>query len=448
MNADEINNDELVQLAKLVSEIESEKSNNPLQILHDFNVEKWSDWLEDILNYNVAYPISQISTEGDVIVDIVDYLRTNNLSVHNYEEAVGIIVNQFSFSNSNSVFLERLINVLISIRGYKTDSILLKILTSRDNNYQKGSFDFLKSIALLALARSSGINDTTQSNAYNYLKMVGLKEMKHDPSFYGNALRFSYLQYSVNHFFEDMDTIIRILDPQVFENQDYQGLNSRYALVILDKLEEVHYRYIGTFYSSFCKWFMEVGSSNSKNSLQGNPLFKLISENFMDLINSKTFIEEVHNISSSKITIQKEEKEAFIEDKYAMSLRFLLNFTQERDDLNLSLDETTEVIAFLIDTDKEIAIDFFSDQLRIHREYIGNHCGILPYLAGIKLKDLYNKSIIDKIIDLFDSSMFMPEEAQETKDVLRRNTINFIKSFENDDENACQTLNKHYAVSS
>jgi len=411
----EIEENKLKQFIYLINEIDNDKSYRDILILiRNYNSQNWSDWLEDIMNYGVAFPISEISSDGDVIVDLVDFLRSNKISTHQYEDAIASIIDQFAFLNPNPIFLERLINALISLRGQKTNTTLLKILTSRDNNHMLGKFDNIKSIALLALARSSGIENSIKQSAYNYIRMVGLKELKHDPSFYGNALRFSYLQISVESFFKDLSIIIRKLND---DNPYFEKLVERYVSVIVDKLQEVHFRKISFFYSSFCKWYIK-----SVLPLNENRLFILISKKITFLINGKPYLDELYKYGSDLSELISYKKDEFIETEYGKCLRFVMNLTQETLNINFSCQDIIKASAFLFEREKESYLAVLPNIIKKHRAYISNFYGFLPYLVEGELASNYNDEVIQAVVDLYDDIIFSPDDSKgNDKNILEKN---------------------------
>ncbi len=442
-----ISKKELENLSKLVEEIDNNNSFNVIDILREFSSQNWRDWLEDIMNYGIAFPVSQITSDGDILTDVIDFLRTHNISVYHYETGVSNFVNQLSISNTNPTFLERLINILIIIKGQKAEFTLTKILTSRDNNFLIGKYDYIKSLALLALARSSALNESTKLKAHNYLIIIGLKEMKHDPSFYANALRLSYLQFSLKSFFKDLEIIIEILNPDRTENHEYATQLDRYVIVLVDILEEVHYRDIATFYSTFCNWYIDCITSKGQYSLIGNKLFEQTSIQITNLINSKTFVKEIFNLYPPPINTNSLKRERFSEYEYAKCLQFILNVTHERLDSNLTIDDILDASAFLIETINEKSIDLLFEKLSIHRIYIGNICGILPYVAKSKLSNSYNELVIQKVIDLFDKILYTKDddEGEQDEDLLKSEAKKFFLNFGTNEKSAAEAINKQYA---
>lgn len=242
-------------------------------ILNSYSQNDWENWLTDIIYHGIGYPINSLSPIGDVILDMTDYLRANLISSSNYELAISSYISKTYFENpENTVLLERLLNTYIALTGFSANEIIIQILTLPNYTFRKGQNNFIKTLALLALSKSSKLTSEKQEVDYkkdiiNYIALKGIDEMRHDPYFYSTALRFSYLQISSKFFFVFLSLLLSKLES--FEDNN---LKKTIKYLLISKIEELYYEKLPTFFSDLLDWI--ITSSNPSGRY-----FKIASNN-------------------------------------------------------------------------------------------------------------------------------------------------------------------------
>lgn len=411
------NTDTGLDINSILYRLGKNSQDDPVNILKLYNVSAWGDWIDDILNFGFANPISSLTRDGDVLVDIVDYLRDRSISLNNYEEAITILVNQFDVNHSDAIILERLLNVLINIRGKNSTDILIKLVVSRENNFIRGRFHFVKSLALLALAKAVIIDDSKAIETYNYLRMVGLTEMQHDPVFYGNSLRFCYQHLPIEHFFELLTHIFDLLESNEVLKGNPNFLINRHIVVILDKFEELHYQDIGKFYSELFNWLSRILISEK---YRVNSIFIMAMNSFFDKMFEYPYRHEMFLIKQKK---QSDifEKKLFHEYEYALLVRVSLAiFTNSRNNI-LSSYQILHSIAFLAVVQPK-KIQSFKNLLVKNGSYLRSNYDILPYIAFSELRNEFNSETIDIVSDVvseafYSSEITLDEQIQKQEEI-------------------------------
>lgn len=291
------------ELSLWISKISSELNKNSkeidcAEIFRSYNTLHWENWIKDIINLKIAYPLSRLSADGDIIIDIVDYLRKNVISSQYYEEAISnLFIKEYHQNEENVLLIERLIRALISLSSYSANETLMKILFSKINSKKKGNISYIKTISLLALSKSAFLSTENIKEIYHYIVIQGFKEMKHDPYFYSTALRFCYLKISLKAFFETLTLILKDIDLT-----DTTSSKDDIIHLLVDKIEEIHYAKLHIFYTYFFSWLLTSHDQNQPNSFCLNPitvellnkLGSLINKNLLDLsFKNEDIIEEV-----------------------------------------------------------------------------------------------------------------------------------------------------------
>ncbi|MEO8965672.1 MAG: hypothetical protein ABI370_13490, partial [Gammaproteobacteria bacterium] len=363
-------------------------------IVREFNVENWLDWLDDVLIHKVAYPFYNLSPDGDVIVEVVNYLRNNSIPLSFYERALTICVSQRINPFSNVSQLERLIDALSSVKGIKSVPLLIKIIKDRSISHLKGNNGFIISTALNSIARASSLSDTEKSDIQNHVCLHGLKDMGFDPAYVGNFLRFSYLHYDNVHFFESLNVILALANSDSSTEDDLL-LRARLITVLTDKFDEVHYRSISTFYSSFFNWFI-------KNCffLKSNDLFDSLISNLCELMMDEDSLGSFDEVKFSNLA----------EIQYAKSLRFFL-LVFAKFDYKLDNLEVISSIAFVLNSDDHL-LHPMKILLTNSVDYVFKYYRVIPFRVIETLEPLkYNNFLIQKVIDLFDDALNTPSQA-------------------------------------
>ena len=413
----------LDQLDKLNTELDSKLDKNMeelYEILRKFTSTDWANWLEDILVHGVAYPVSRFSSDGDVLLDMVDYLQKNDIPTIYYEEAISDIIGTIAFSYSNLNFLESLLNSLIALGCKKSIPQLLRILQSGANTHQKGKYDYIKSLALLALARSPKLGKEEKHEIRNYVIMAGLFKMKHDPIFYSSALAFCYSHFSVADFFNMLTNILKVLTSQKTENEQSNDLNLRYVSSIIEKIKELYLRRIASFYSSITNWLLVSFSNNdSKKSLIGNELFTEILVKIGGLFQSQFFKNDAYENDLLECN----------ETNYGSSFQFLIYLIREMDLKRFPDQEILRINAFLLKYNGAAAERFLLFNLREHVDYVCKNYGKIIPDAQNELKNDYTVLIIQQLLDIYDESLYQPGSV--TNNVLHSSLINSRATVKN-----------------
>lgn len=368
-------------------------------IFRNFNTNDWKNWLEDILTHGIAYPISNFSGGGDVVVDMVDYLNKNDIPTFKYEEALSEILSSIAFSFSNVEFLESILNALITVGGNKSNSILLKILQSRKNNYQKGKYDYIKSLSLLALARSSNLQTHDKKEVLSYLLLVGFKEMIHDPSFYSFALRFTYLHYTVKNFFQLLTIIINTLNNEISTVGKPTPDKEIIVSSILELIEELHYRKPSNFFSEIVNWIMFCYTDNDfHKTLKDNKLFKEV----LCKINELSVNKYIGGFKHDYLNTVSDEQE------FSHAFSFILDVLFEQKYSGFSIDENLHINAFLLNKDMSLSEKFLRNVLIQHNNYACRNFDYFPTVAFDILNHDYTINVISKLVEIYDEILYQP----------------------------------------
>lgn len=266
--------------------LNNDENHDENRILLSYKEKDWEKWIIDILEIKIAYPISRISSNGDVLSDMVFYLREHNITTRYYEKSISHRFMQEYYQNPNNIFLlERLIDVLVHLCGDTANKSLIELLSSKINSSHKGKNSYLKTNALLALSKSYLIDSTYKENILNYIILQGLHEMKHDPYFYSTCLRFCYYQITTRSFFNLLTIIINEIDK--WENNHLVKDNILHLLI--DKIDELFYHKTSIFYSNLFTWVLDNNNPDDLNSLYHNKYYKRFTSILTTLIEMNSF---------------------------------------------------------------------------------------------------------------------------------------------------------------
>lgn len=381
-------------ISKLKNELLNEyKEADIKEILMSYNNVDWENWLQDILNLGIAYPVSKVSSDGDVIIDIIGYLRSNNISTKYYERAITDILTEEYHQNPEGINTqERLINALISLSSTNANEILLNILFSRINSHKKGRDSYIKTLALIALTQSPNLNDNQKTSVFNFIVLQGFKEMKHDPYFYSNSLRFCYLKISVKSFYELLTLLIHELDS--FEDKK---IKKSIIYLIVDKIEDLHFTHLQIFFSSLFKWFIKTQNPVYSNSLNNNECNLLILKQVASLLKS-----DILNIPLIKGGI-------IDENLYKDSLEFFLSILLDDDITSKQLlDEPLELLQLLKFITKKT--DYCSVLVNLIKQHENFVMSTKMRLIPLLIEDLENP-----VTNLLDVSKILDEISYSTE---------------------------------
>jgi len=205
-----------------------------VEILRSYDYEGWLKWIMDITEHKIAFPISNLSANGDVLVEIIDLLRKNSISVFHYERALSdSFAKEYKQNINNYNLQERYLNALAYLSSNSCIKTLVEVLDSKVNSHHKGRTAYIKTLALLALFKASNIEEKVSEEILDYIKHRGIYEMTHDVYFYSTALRFCYRKVSVAEFFFLMTKTLHLDFAE--EQQD------RLIHLLVDKIDELFY---------------------------------------------------------------------------------------------------------------------------------------------------------------------------------------------------------------
>ena len=67
-----------------------------IEIVRHYSAQQWADWIDDIFAYNLAYPYSRLSNQGDVLEDNIAFLKKHDIPAKNYEIAIIEKINEYT----------------------------------------------------------------------------------------------------------------------------------------------------------------------------------------------------------------------------------------------------------------------------------------------------------------------------------------------------------------
>ena len=107
-----------------------------LEVLRNYTVEDFTNWIDDILTHGVAYPIYTLSSDGDIIVELPHWLKREKIATTNFELAVLEHLKKYDvtkMTNDGQRNFERLLSSLETsdelpqlLRGYLIDLLVSK----------------------------------------------------------------------------------------------------------------------------------------------------------------------------------------------------------------------------------------------------------------------------------------------------------------------------------
>lgn len=348
-------------------------------IFNSYSQVDWENWLTDIIYHGIGYPISSLSPMGDVILDIPDYLRANMISTSNYELAISSFISKTYFENpENIVLLERLLNTYIALSGYSANDTLIQILTLPTYTLKKGKYNFIKTLTLLALSKSSKLNIEKQEVDFkkeiiNYIVLRGINEMRHDPYFYSTALRFSYIQISSKFFFIFLSLLLSRVE--LFQDENFKE-NIKHLLI--SKIEELFSEKLPSFHSDLLDWLLTLSNPTVKSfGFESNNLAsQLVTGIALQMKAEKLGIDE---LSENELT--------FDTYKPIYSVLFVLSLLTDQDISPTKIFEDPEIICYVINnivndvTENEIILQYL---FKSHIDFVLNtKIRILPELKKV-----------------------------------------------------------------
>lgn len=328
-----------------------EEQTNRISILKAYDKDNWSDWLNDILNYGIAHPISKLGDGGDIIMDIVPFLKKNRISCYPYEKAIAEVIHQYTGKAEYSDFLIRLLNAIREIKGSKCNQIVIDILTSEWNANHHFKGNYVKSAALGTLCRVASLEDHQISRVKSYNRDFGYIQMTHDSEYIGYGLRFIYLQDGLNSYFDEL----------TFVRKQNLVLNEKQTYVVSRMLWETFRNKRDIFYAQLFKWLI-VNADIERESLWDITVRRFYTRTSAQL-------KQLWDDWSENSVFRASEKLPS-ERPYALAVKFLLDTILEETP-NKSVVPTIvfETLCFIeMNTNGELANILYK-----HDDYIYNH---------------------------------------------------------------------------
>jgi hypothetical protein len=264
------------------------QNNDIISVLKDFSVENWNSWIEDILKKNVAFPISNLSPDGDVLKEMLIYIERENVSSAKYKEAIYVVLKKHYDFKFDTLIVERLLEVAIVTKDAMFKDIYKSIFFNKEINDTKGKFDYLNSKSLQGLSRIV-LSEEEKREIYEFGLLVWINKNISIPSLVGNFLRFVRLQLKSETFFNVFSYVIIEQDSSI--NQQIQR---KMASVLIDKIRELHFYNTANFYSSLFHWFIK-----DYTKIKSSIIFKIIAEKIDSLFMQKPFVDQI-NITISE----------------------------------------------------------------------------------------------------------------------------------------------------
>lgn len=340
------------------------------EILKNYKTEDWSNWISDILAYKIAYPISSFPNNNDPLIEIIRFLRKNNISVFPYETALSNrFTKEYTQNIYNYVLQERLLNTLIFLSSNSCHKTLISILNSKVNSQYKGENNYLKTLALHCLAKSPSLSKNEIKEIYNYIINGGIYEMQHDCYFFSIALKFGYKQTDIRKFYKILSRIVLLAEN--FEKKEQDLL----LALIDDKFDELFYYKPAIFSTSMQRWFETITNEDSYILNNESFIYKVIS-NLGIQYNENLVKIDLHHNQPNEISYNEFFNEliiSFILEKDISNNSFLNNFEALADILpnclnNKKSSKLFKKIAFnkneyLTDKTKIGAVAFYMENL-------------------------------------------------------------------------------------
>lgn len=421
------------ELEKILEEIHEVSENDPISVFQSFSSTQWADWLDDIINVGFANPVSFVSRGDDIIVEIVDFLRANSIKQSNYESSLLHYVSQYDFEHGDYISLERVLNALINLRSYSDH--LMKIVVSRENSFLRGNNNYIKSLALLSLARAGTIDQNIIDETYNYIRMVGLKDMTHDPVFFGNSLRFVFA-HCPSRYFELLTYILDILENDVNVNSNKDLLLDRHVRVLVDKLEELHYEGIGRFYSELFNWLINM---LAKDHFHEKRVFNTTMSELLTCMDLYPFQEDMLEIDSEEYGLNDESKIFFEEYEYAIASKIILAIRLRRENNKPSHYHLLHSIAFISTYEKK-----YNSHLRRllfgSSFYLRKNYDVLPGIAHLLLANEFDNPTIKHIKEMLNDAIFSHRITISEQQSLNPVMCNFLESLVKDKDVAIEKI--------
>lgn len=244
--------------------------------LKGYDQEKWMVWIEDILYYGMALPFDKITPEGDVLIDLSDLLHEFGIAPSAYETALVAVLNKLSKKVKSEQKLIRILNVLVAIVSPYSKPLLKRLLFDKAFDHQSFEGDSVKSKIFQAMVRLE-YSTTELHDLIKYFRNASPRVFEHDIAMLGNYLRFIYLHFPEEYFFECMTELINKLEGH-FSSKDLPSV----VTVIDDKIREFYFERIHIFYHYFYHWLVD-----SFNLYQRNEIFDGVLKQAMVSLNKR-----------------------------------------------------------------------------------------------------------------------------------------------------------------
>ncbi|AXY73305.1 hypothetical protein D3H65_04620 [Paraflavitalea soli] len=221
-----------------------------LEILKQNSTGQWIDWIDDILHFDIAYPVSRITPHGDPLVDIIFLLTKNNLSRHRYEKALLETFRKLSDAlHPATLHLERVLDVVTETKPHESSELLRELfLDRRADNLILPNGHSLKGKLLLAVVKTIQREDAVE--IISYCKVVLDDMLMSDAAFMANFLRLVVSHRKMDDYFPEVTNILLHSNIRRRSAED----PDQYLITLQDSLEEVQYDHPSGYYTAFYHW--------------------------------------------------------------------------------------------------------------------------------------------------------------------------------------------------
>lgn len=371
-----------------------------LDFIKNAKVSDWERWIQNIVRHNLAYPLSDLSANGDVLTEVIKLMRRTGVSVFNYEVALSKSFEKEYRQNVNNFTLqERYLMGLIQLSASSCKGVLIDVVYSRINFKSKGKFSYVKTLALLCLSRCPVLNEEESRDLFSYIQSHGLYEMRHDNYFYSTSLRFVYRQISINSFFVLLQQIV------VLREESMDDIDDVFLHLILDKIDELIFKKPGVINKYLVDW-VKVYSENDKfNFDQKSFGFNLLSK-VGDLYLDEDFNIDLKNGQSAKSL------------NFLRLIKFYLSLILKRDisgEENLLNDAYKLIDLLLFVAEDRGEINFEINLIEHNVSYV-KECTALKILPTVMEEECEYTDVVRKVHMALDGVIHNPLNPRISKD--------------------------------
>jgi hypothetical protein len=247
-------------------------------VFFQWKVENWCSWVEDILQFGFALPISKLLNKGDEFSDMMKYLTVNGVDTMKFENAIVSLIVKYSNYGNFGNYVGKLVDGLLHIKNSNTHKVLLSLLN--DTEYTKkvsdGSYVATKIIQcyIYKLNIEDYLKDDIKNSGSYYINV----DSNYSLGFLNNYLSFIRSQYSASDMLE---MAVKILDSHDNTIREDVIIAKKINVILKDKFNEIYHfdkgRYLQEIYNFLISEFSKLDS----------PAYVGLLEHFVKLIQSE-----------------------------------------------------------------------------------------------------------------------------------------------------------------